>query len=71
MTYLELRAEMLRQGIYQECLGRKINRSLQYVNRRFNRHADWKQGDMYAILSVLRIPLDQIYKYFPPDGIAS
>ena len=69
MAYLELRAEMLRQGIDQERLGRKINRSLQYVNRRFNGHADWEKGGMYAILNALRIPPDQIYRYFPPNGV--
>nr|DAW90295.1 MAG TPA: Regulatory protein-modification, helix-turn-helix, transcriptional regulato, DNA [Bacteriophage sp.] len=70
-TYLELRAEMLRQGVEQKYLARKLARSIRYVSDRFCRRAPWSIDDAYLIMSILHLPADQIYRYFPPNGIAS
>lgn len=69
MLYLNLRAELTRQGKQVRDLCPVIGMCVSSVSLRMCGHADFTIADAYAILEFLGLPFADLPKYFPPKGI--
>ncbi len=67
--YALLRSAITAHSLDQATLAKRINRSDAYVNKRLCGHKPWDEDDIYAIVKVLRLPVDELHLYFPPRGI--
>ena len=68
--YWDLRRALFEADMPQAELAKPLGRSPGYVDVRMAGRASWTMADAYTICDVLHIPREEIYKYFPPDGIA-
>lgn len=56
--------------IKQNDIALAIHRSAAYVSRRFNGEGSFLQSECYAMMKLADLPFEDIYYYFPPEGIA-
>ena len=68
--YEVLKREFKAKDIDYRYLAGKIGRSAAYISTRMQGRQPWNQSDMYAIMELLNIPLNQLHIVFPKDGIA-
>ena len=69
MRYRELRAAMLKQGIQQSDLGGLLRLSKGAVSNRFTQRVPWTIPEAYGVMAYLSLPLEELPRYFPPDGV--
>lgn len=68
--YLELRGEMVRQGISNADIAARIGKSQAHVSRCLNLWTGWDCQDMYAIMDMIGRPYSDLHVIFPKDGVA-
>ena len=67
-THFELRNRMYAMRATANYLSEKIGRSACYFSNRLNGKMPWDLADVYNLCDILRIPYDEIPKFFPRDG---
>jgi len=67
--YQRLRRALRERDIDQEYLGKLLGRSRSHVSFCLSGKAEWLMSEVYIIAKLCQIPIEEIYKYFPPDGI--
>lgn len=67
--YQRLRRRLREYDIDQKYLAELLKRSTSYVNNCFGGKGDWQMQEVYTIAKLCQIPVEEIHKYFPPDGI--
>ena len=68
--YALLRGAYTAAGHDQVSLGKKIKRCESYMNLRLGGHKPWDEDDMYRIMDELKLPHEEMHRYFPPRGFA-
>ena len=68
-THFELRNRMYAMRATSNYLCEKLGRSVCYFSARLNGKKPWDLEDVYNLCDILRIPYDEIPKFFPRDGI--
>lgn len=66
--YAKLRGLMCENGDTQEDLGRLLLLDRSGISARMNNRADWKLGEMYAIMTRYRLPHEMLNQVFPMNG---
>ena len=66
--YAKLRGLMRENGDTQEDLGRLLLLDRSGISARMNNRADWKLGEMYAIMTRYRLPHEMLNQVFPMNG---
>jgi hypothetical protein len=66
--YAKLRGLMRENDDTQADLARLLLLSPQSVSDRMNNRAEWKLGEMYAVLNRYYVPHDQLNEVFPMGG---
>ncbi len=61
---------MREQDITQGDIAETIHRATAYISQRFNGKGSFLQSECYAMMKLANLPLEDIYYYFPPDGIS-
>lgn len=69
--YAILRGAMTTAGYDQETFARKIGRCETYVNARLGGWKPWDEDDIYKILAVFEISVEEMHRYFPRRGISA
>lgn len=69
--YALLRGAYIAAGYDQVTLAQKMGRCETYINQHFGGKLPWDQTDMYKLMDILRIPYEEMHRYFPPRGIPS
>ena len=67
--YKLLRKRLRDYDIDQQYLEEILKRSPGYVSNCLTGKGDWQMQEVYTIIKLCQIPVEEIYKYFPPDGI--
>lgn len=67
--YQRLRRKLREYDIDQHYLAELLKRSPSYVSNCMLGKSDWQMQEVYTIIKLCQIPPEEIYKYFPPDGI--
>ena len=68
--YEVLKREFKAKDIDYRYLSSKIGRSTAYISTRMQGRQPWNQSDMYAIMELLNMPLNQLHIVFPKGGIS-
>lgn len=66
--YAKLRGLMRENGDTQEDLGRLLLLDRSGISARMNNRANWKLGEMYAIMTRYRLPHEMLNQVFPMNG---
>ena len=61
---------MKENDITQGDIADTIHRTTTYISQRFNGKGSFLQTECYAMMKLADLPLEDIYYYFPPDGVA-
>lgn len=70
MFYRKLRGAMTERGILQSDLAAELGLPQQSISNRMTNRTPWTIAEAYTVLRVLRLPVDTVGQYFPPEGIA-
>lgn len=65
-----LRVEMFSKGVTQADIADKIKRSVQYVSERMTGKKSFPIAYCYKILDLLQCEPSDIFRLFPPEGVA-
>ncbi len=68
-AYLELRYQLLAQDMSFEDLGECCGLTANVLSTRFTGRVDWSLHEMYAIMDALQLPMEEMAKYFPRNGV--
>lgn len=66
--YAKLRGKMAEMDVKCMALAHYIGRTANYVSKRFNNKGSWDIEEVYEIMTLLQIPHEEIFTYFPPNG---
>ena len=66
--YSKLRGLMREFGDTQDDVARALLLSRISVSNRFRGAADWKLGEMYALMDRYHVQHDRLHEVFPKDG---
>ena len=66
--YSKLRGLMREYGDTQDDLARVLLLGRASVSNRMRGAADWKLGEMYALMDRYHVQYDQLHMVFPKDG---
>ena len=68
-TYRRLRALMLELGHDQTSLGKRTGMSRQQISDRMICKTPWTLEEVYKVCDALFIPIKDVKKFFPPNGV--
>ena len=66
--YAKLRGKMAEMDVNSTALANYLGRSANYLSGRFNNKFSWDMEEVYKIMDFLKIPHEEIFTYFPPNG---
>lgn len=66
--YAKLRGKMAENDINGTALANYFGRTPNYISDRLNIKSPWTIDEVYKIMGLLEIPLEEILTYFPPNG---
>ncbi len=67
--YQRLRRRLRDYDIDQQYLAEILKRSHGYISNCLTGKGDWQMQEVYTIIKLCQIPVEEIHKYFPPAGI--
>ncbi len=67
--FAKLRGRMHEMDINSNALANFLGRSQSYVSTRMTHNSSWELDEIYKILDLLMIPPEEIFTYFPPNGV--
>lgn len=68
--YSYVLGELKKYDIDQQYLSEQLGRGRTYVSQRFNGKGAFTLDEAYQIMRMCNLPYSEIYKAFPPGGIA-
>lgn len=68
-TYRKLRALMLELGHDQASLAKRTGMSKSQICARMTCNAPWTLEEVYKVCDALFIPIKDVKKFFPPNGV--
>jgi len=66
--FARLRTAIVNEDVDERVLARMLGISVCTVSAKLNGHNQWKLGEMYAILKLLRLLKEDLPLYFPENG---
>ena len=66
--FRRLRGRMRERNITQADMAAALGCSTVCVSQRLCAKSPWQLDEMYVIMSILHIPTEDMYLYFPRDG---
>ena len=66
--YAKLRGKMAEMEVTGEALSNFLGKNRGYVSQRMSKNISWSIDEVYKILDFLKIPREEIFTYFPPNG---
>lgn len=64
-----LRGRLTQLGMTQKYLAKELGIGFASLNHRMNGKYPWNLDEAYKVCEILDIPKDEIYIYFPPNGV--
>ena len=68
--HTEIRAEMVRMGINGKELAEKLGCAQTTLSAKLCGKTPWNTDEMYYLMDLFKLPLNQLHIYFPRNGIS-